>query len=109
MLSQPPPLAGRRPSGHGRPRHDLLQIPKNGTFELIQSLTEILAFEAHEAQEPNPPPSGRGASPGTPHKKKEPYKCACHCTLIICGCMCRTLPLLSFPPGSYEQGGGSSY
>lgn len=71
-------------------------FPKNGTFELLQSLTEIVALEARESQA-NPGPPGGGPNPGPP-KKKEPYKCACHCTIIICGCSCKTLPLPELPP-----------
>lgn len=76
----------------------VFNFPKNGTFELIQSLTEIVALEARESQA-NPGPPGDGPSPGPP-KKKEPYKCACHCTLLICGCTCKTLPLPDLPQPS---------
>lgn len=73
-------------------------FPKNGTFELIQSLTEILALEARESNA-DPPPGGK-PPPGTPPpKKKDPYKCGCHCTILICGCTCKTIPLPSMPPG----------
>lgn len=77
------------------------QFPKNGTFELIQSLTEIVAFEAREAEKNPPPDDGTAPPPGTPPKKKEPYKCGCHCTILICGCTCKSLPLPALPPQAH--------
>lgn len=73
-------------------------FPKDGTFELIQSLTEIVALEARESQA-NPSPPDEGTPPGPP-KKKPQYKCSCHCSILFCGCTCKTLPLPELPPGS---------
>lgn len=79
----------------------LFHFPKNGTFELIQSLTEIVALEARESQA-NPGPPDNSPSPGPP-KKKDPYKCSCNCTLLICGCTCRSLPVPA-PPAPPSDG-----
>lgn len=77
-------------------------FPKNGTFELIQSLTDILAMEAKDSQL-NPGPPDTPGPPGPPKPKKPQYKCACHCTLLFCGCNCQTLPLPDLPPGRSGQ------
>lgn len=104
-----PPAAQAHPRSHLSPDvraaiaagPDLtFHFPKNGTFELIQSLTEILALEARDSHADPAPGDGRAPPDGAPPKKKDPYKCACHCTLLICGCTCKTVPLPALPPGA---------